>query len=147
MSLSHHHVLRPMPRRLEWQFQACHFGETTRDTLRDTDQSIVILHAKVAQKSYGNEKRFFCPPPCVYISGQGWRVMQDNLKVSGFGDSVYQVRGYMCLDSTSQSQTDAFKLVFDEQADSRHLYQSGKNVCHSCCTVFELALLIRADCL
>uniref|UniRef100_A0A8C6SJW1 Recombination signal binding protein for immunoglobulin kappa J region-like n=1 Tax=Neogobius melanostomus TaxID=47308 RepID=A0A8C6SJW1_9GOBI len=61
---------------------ACHFVETTREALRDThmDQTITILHAKVAQKSYGNEKRFFCPPPCVYISGQGWRLMQDNLK-------------------------------------------------------------------
>uniref|UniRef100_A0A3Q3ET01 Recombination signal binding protein for immunoglobulin kappa J region-like n=1 Tax=Labrus bergylta TaxID=56723 RepID=A0A3Q3ET01_9LABR len=91
----------------------------TREPGREAhaDQTVTILHAKVAQKSYGNEK-FFCPPPCVYISGHGWRVMQDHLK-AGYGDSSYRLCGYMCLDSCSQSQADSFKLVFDEQPTSR----------------------------
>ncbi|XP_061583031.1 recombining binding protein suppressor of hairless-like protein isoform X2 [Cololabis saira] len=97
--------------------QGCQVLGQTREA--HADQSIVILHAKVAQKSYGNEKRFFCPPPCVYISGHGWRVMQDHLKAAGYGDSVYRVYGFMCLDSSSQSQAETFKLVFNEEPNSK----------------------------
>lgn len=42
-----------------------------------TNMMITLRHAKVVQKSYGSEKRFFCPPPIVKISGQGWKNRSD----------------------------------------------------------------------
>jgi recombining binding protein (suppressor of hairless) len=44
--------------------------------------TVVCLHAAVAQKSYGSEKRFLCPPPVVNIEGPVWHLRSQVLGMS-----------------------------------------------------------------
>ncbi|EMP38257.1 Recombining binding protein suppressor of hairless-like protein [Chelonia mydas] len=117
------------PIRKQWEcFQAVRSNPDQLDLLRDgvrrylqlpADQTVLILHAKVAQKSYGSEKRFFCPPPCVYLTGPGWKLKQEQMKARDLGEAGFRVCGYMGLDSMGSSHMETQKLNFEEQPDSK----------------------------
>lgn len=44
--------------------------------------TVLCLHAAVAQKSYGSEKRFLCPPPVVHIEGPVWNLKHQQLTMA-----------------------------------------------------------------
>jgi recombining binding protein (suppressor of hairless) len=97
------------------------------------DTCILILHAKVAQKSYGNEKRFFCPPPCVYIYGDGWAQKKTELiKQYGLSEANAQMITYIGISQLEREfqllnldakNFGAAKTLFISDSDKRKNFQ------------------------
>jgi recombining binding protein (suppressor of hairless) len=95
----------------------------------DLNAAICFISLQVAQKSYGNEKRFFCPPPCIYLFGDGWRLRQEQMLRKGESEQGSQLCAFIGignsdhdmqqLDLNNGKQYCAAKTLFISDSDKR----------------------------
>ncbi len=89
-------------------------------TVGSSDMVVVILHAKVVQKSYGNEKRCFCPPPCIYLYGDGWRRRREAIQREAAANGASPAQ------AEAASQLFAFIGIGNSDQDMQQLDLNGK---------------------
>ena len=119
--------------------------EAMRKYLRERgDQLVVVLNAQVAQKSYSFEKRFLCPPPCIYLYGNGWRNKREDLMRLGESEQGSQLCAFIGIDNSDldMQQLDlnkrhycAAKTLFISDSDKRSHFQMSfklfyRNLCN-----------------
>ncbi|KAJ7370605.1 hypothetical protein OS493_031341 [Desmophyllum pertusum] len=94
---------------------------------RDGQQTVIIFHAKVAQKSYGNEKRFFCPPPCVYLVGEGWQYRQALMPQAPEEDSMHQPVAFIGIGSKNEQEMQQLIIEDKGYGAAKTLYISDSD--------------------
>lgn len=97
------------------------------------DQTVVIMNSRVVQKSYGNEKRFFCPPPCILLEGKRWTTNPDGLP------TVFVMMGDLAADQQRDKPTgELIDLESNTFGLARNLFISDTDRRKSFCLNFKL---------